>query len=392
MRFTFQIGTAVQASTAFPIRSKLITVAARLLAIFLTNWRLAADEIRLIENRVGISQILAINSRGHAIGSKEVEIPRIGLGDVVFFTDGEREMEMPLLEGYSNVRPTAISDNDLVVGYCARAAGSVEGNMEACLWDPKEKSIVGLGRLPNHRGSHAFDISADGHLVVGYSTGPNPATMVPCIWQQKGATWTCEPLPTIHDYNPYLLSSGVVISDNGKWIAACITVEIIDRPLAKRYVSATYVWQRDATAKWQYRKRNDQQMRVANINDDGVIAGTCLVDRNLRACVLDADGQFTLLELPDGDTSSAATDINNQGIVVGYSDDPPGPDGGPTAFVARDGTLIPVEFPVTAIFSAANTINDAGQIGGYLVQAVTEDTPERAAAFILSTENTDTDG
>lgn len=340
-------------------------------------------EIELIQNSPGLSQVLALNAKGHFIGSKEVEVPRVGLTDEAYFRGGGEEVDMPVLEGYTNVQPTAISDNDDVVGYCSRSIGSSGGNLEACLWKPKEGSITGLGRLPEHLGSHAFDISAEGTIVVGYSVGRNPPTMVPCVWEQEAGSWKCIRLPTLHEFNPYLLTGRAVISNDGTKIAACITVEVVNGPLGNKYPSSTFVWERDQDGQWQYRKRSEHQMRLAQINNQGVIVGSCLVDHNRRACMLQPDGRLVLFDLLPGDVSSAATDINDQGVVVGFSDDPPGPEGGPTAFVWADNQIRPLGFPVRAIFSSANSINNAGKVGGYLIEEVSENTPERAVAFIL---------
>ncbi len=333
-------------------------------------------EIELINNSPGLSQVVALNAHGHFVGSREVEIAGWGLSEQTYFRGAGLEIDMPVLETYTNVQPTAISDNDCIVGYCSRSIGSAEGNLEACLWKPLENSIVGLGRLPQHRGSHAFDISADGKVVVGYSVGPNPPTMVPCVWEHDGKHWQCTRLPTIHAYNPYLLTSRVVISDDGSQVAACITVEVVDRPVAIQYLSSTFVWQRDQNGIWQHNRRSEHQIRLADINNHGVIVGSCLVDHHQRACVLNTDGELIVLDLLAGDVSAAATDINDQGVVVGYSDDPPGPTGGPTAFVWSQDEIKPLALPVPAIYSSANAINDAGQIGGYLITEVTDDTPE----------------
>ena len=64
------------------------------------------------------------------------------------------------------------------------------------------------------------------------------------------------------------------------------------------------------------------------------------------------------------DISGEASDINNQGIVVGFSDDPPGPEGGPQAFTWQNGKTRPLEIPGENVFSMALGINDHGQIVG----------------------------
>ena len=44
-----------------------------------------------------------------------------------------------------------------------------------------------------------------------------------------------------------------------------------------------------------------------------------------------------MLELLPGDENSSALDVNNRGSVVGFSDDPRGPTGGPQAFIWTGG-------------------------------------------------------
>lgn len=326
----------------------------------------AQSNLQLIDNSPALSQAIDINLHGQIIGRKDVEIPKVGFMEQSFFWDGQRELAMPSLDDYTNMQATALADTGLVAGYAARAVGSGAGNIEACLWNTADDTIAGLGQLEGHRSSHAFDISADGTVVVGYSSGRDPATMVPVVWERQGDQWQCGRLPTIHDFNPYLLTGRVVVSGDGSKIAACITVRIVDRPIAKLYESSTFLWQRDESGTWNREALSDHQLRLGDINDAGMLTGSCLVDRARRGFVITSQREFRLLEPLEGDESSGGTDVNNDGTVVGYSDDPHGPEGGPTAFVWKGGDVERLDIPGDPYFSWAAAINDAGDIAGYL--------------------------
>jgi probable HAF family extracellular repeat protein len=363
-----------------------------------TSHACGQTKLELLDNSPSLSQAIDINRYGHIIGLKDVTVPKVGFMEQSYFWDGQLELAMPDLTGYTNTQATALADNGLVVGYAARAPGDGDGNMEACLWNTVDNAVIGLGRLEGHGASHAFDISADGSLVVGYSSGRDPTTMVPVVWQRSDGDWHCQRLSTIHDFNPYLLTARVVISGDGSKIAACITVRIIDRPIAKLYESSTFLWQRDENGTWQREKLSDHQLRLGDINDAGMLTGSCLVGTTRRGFVITPQREFQLLEPLEGDDATGGTDVNNEGTVVGYSDDPQGPEGGPTAFLWRGGNLERLEIPGDPYFSWAAAINDAGDIAGYLTprpekgandetKAPDESEVEQTVSFVLKAKD-----
>ena len=95
-----------------------------------------------------------------------------------------------------------------------------------------------------------------------------------------------------------------------------------------------------------------------------------------KAFVISADGEFQLLEALPGDENAGGTDINNAGTVVGYSDDPHGPDGGPTAFIWQGEEVTALEIPGDPYFSWAAAINEAGDVAGYLTPRAEEPAEE----------------
>ena len=341
-----------------------------------TSARAQNHHLELIDNSPSLSQAIDINRHGHILGRKDVTVPKVGFREQTYFWDGQLETAMPDLEGYTNMQATALADNGLAAGYAARAFGDAEGNLEACLWNTVDNTIVGLGRLEGHGASHAFDISADGKVIVGYSSGRDPATMVPVVWEQRDDGWDCQRLSTIHDFNPYLLTGRVVISGDGSKIAACITVRVVDRPIAKLYESSTFLWQRNAAGQWQREALSENQLRLGDINDAGMLTGSCLVGSARRAFVITPQREFMVLEPLEGDEAAGGTDVNNEGTVVGYSDDPHGPEGGPTAFVWKAGDVEKLEIPGDPYFSWAAAINNAGDIAGYLTPRPAADATE----------------
>ena len=340
------------------------------------------SKLQLIENSSGISRVVDLNANGQIIGLREIVERGIGLRQQSFFRSGDRDVVVPLLKGFTNMEPLALSDNGMVVGYAGRPLGHPQGSLRAFLWDVRGDASVGLGTLPDDRSSHAFDISADGHLVTGYSVGRDPARMVPCVWEQVDGVWCCTALSTIHPYNPFLLTSGVVVSDDGDKIAACITVKIISGPVT-RYPSSLVVWERQPDNQLQRRRVLDRAVRLGDINNQGMIAGSCLVKSKDRAFVYVPQEGFQLLELLEGDVSGAALDVNNHGTVVGYSDDPAGPLGGPQPFTWSDGQLSRLNLPDELVFGSADAINDAGQVAGYVQSTHQEEGPGQTLSFIL---------
>ena len=339
-------------------------------------------KLDLIDNSSGISQVFDLNARGEILGTKEVQTP-LGLGQEPFFRSGPRELKIGLLEGFTHLEPKALSDTGLVVGYASRTIGHPDGSLRAFLWEATSQQTVNLGTLPGDRGSIAFDISSDGSIVTGYSTGRDPARMLPCFWERIDSRWKCSALSTIQAYNPFLLSSRVVISDDGTRIAACLAVRSIPG-IIPRYENSLFMWTRNTQGSWQRSRLLDTSLTLADISNQGILAGSCVINSVRRAFVYDPQEGFQILELLEGDVSSQALALNNHGIVVGFSDDPFGPTGGPQAFIWSKGTLSPLDFTTKAAYSSASAINDKGQVAGYLVTEEEDAELSKAFVFVLS--------
>jgi len=357
-----------------------------LMTLVTTTSLVGAEEqpLTVIDNSIGISQVVDINRHGQVVGKKEIPVPALGLGQIPYFYDGDGEAPIEALDGYTNIEPEALSDRGQVVGFVSRALGHPEGSLRAFVWNSATRRIAGLEMLEGHRGSHALDISADGSRIVGYSTGAGPPQMVPCLWEHsEDGSWRCRQLSTIHAYNPVLLASRVVVSDNGELIAACITAKVVEGEIPI-YQNALFRWQRQE-GEWERQHLRDGSFCLYGINNHGMLAGSVVVDGKRRAFVFDPEDGFQIIELLEGDESGQALALNNEGTVVGYSDDPYGPIGGPRAFIWSHGKMSPLQFPVATLYSSAQAINDQGQIGGYYeTEPAAEDGQSDMVSFLLS--------
>ena len=319
----------------------------------------------IFDNTPTFSQALAINATGQIIGIREVASEEgTILSQEPFLIDGKQSTRVPLLDEYTNIELNALSDNGLVVGYASRPLGNPEGSTTGFVWDSKTGVMTRLMPAGNDVACHAQSISAAGDRITGYTAGSKPTRMLPCVWDwnQTEKKWQIETLETIEDYNPYIMSSGVVVSPDGQRIAACITVANLPNDT---YDSSLCHWQQTGGV-WKRQLVSDDQMYLCSMNNAGQIAGVITRDAVRLPCTVDVSGQVTLIDLLPGDVSGEARGINSAGTIVGFSDDPAGPDGGPLAFVWKNGTTSELELPVGTTASAAFGINEAGQIVGLL--------------------------
>ncbi len=335
----------------------------------------AGFELRAFDNSDSYSCVLDLNRHGHAIGVREASNPEGTIfSQKYWFSDGGKSIDLPLVEGYTNVVAEAISDNGLVVGFASRRIGHPEGSLIGFVWDSRTGKAT---KLPPHDGdnaSHAQDISADGTRISGYTTGANPPRLRPCVWSWDAgaASWHSTVLPTIEQFNPYLMSSRAVITPDGTRVAACVTERFLPDGTVD---SSLYLWT-DTDGRWQRSELSKQQMRLHGINDAGIMVGDLSQPTTRTPCRIDADGTVTELGFLPADRSGEARGINNAGVIVGFTDDPGNPESGPRAFVYENDQMKTLEMPPETVYSAAYCINDAGQIGGLADVAFPQETTE----------------
>ena len=351
-----------------------------LFAAMIPVWGLAQEpyEVRSIKNSESFSQAIAVNAKLEILGTRE--IIDSGVGTVKnFFRSGETETEIGVPKGFTNIEVQALSDSSLVVGYVSRPIGSAGGSIHAFAWDGNKRNLVLLPTLPGDLSAHAQDVSADGTRVSGYSIGNNPPRMRPCVWQWNGPkeTWECTVLTTIQDRNPFLQASHVIISPDGKRVAACIT----EREISEFIVdSSLHVWESDSQGQWIRRKISDEQMAIKDMNDKGDMVGSIIEGVASVACRMGLDGKLEKYSPLPNDESTIAYGINNAGVIVGMSDDPHGADGGPQAVLFQAGKTLPLPLPKDTVDSSALAINQAGVIAGLILRGNSES--EVPSAFI----------
>ncbi len=328
-------------------------------------------ELKRIANSKSFSQIHAINASLESIGTKEVT--EAGISSTKgFFRRGVEELDIPILKDFTNVEAYALSDTGMVVGYVSRPFQAVGGSVKAFVWNTKTNEQKFLAPLPTDIVCHAQDISADGHRITGYSIGNEPPRMRPCIWEWKETDkeYVPQELSSVLPNNPFLQVGHVIISPDGKRIAATLSEKQVS-PF--EYDCSLYVWDRDAKGKWARTKISDEEPKLRDLNNNGTMVGSVKLEGITRACVVDIRGKLNLIDLLTGDVSSEAYGINDAGTVVGLSDDPPGETGAPQPFVYEKGAVSQLELSSNTQSGAALAINQQGAIGGYLLEGTEEE-------------------
>jgi uncharacterized membrane protein len=313
------------------------------------------------QNSASYSQAIAINSQGNILGFKEVPNREGTIFSNVYFFVDKTNHDMPVPKGYTNSEAAAVSDTGLVVGHVTRPIRSEGGSLRAVLWNPAKDSVDLLPLPEDDLVADAQDISADGKLITGYSTGPERLRPAIWVWQEQAQNWKVEVLPTIHQMNPYLMSAQLVISPDGKTIVGCCTEKFGPGGSVD---SALYKWQL-REGQWERTLITTEQLYVKAINNRGQIVGSITGGSSGRMpCLLSPEGQITTLELLEGDASGEARDINEEAVIVGWSDDPHGPEGGPVPCQWNVEGKVTQLILSTESFGMANGINNAGQIAG----------------------------
>jgi uncharacterized membrane protein len=341
-------------------------------------------KLQILDNSETLSAALAINSGGSIIGQKEVPSEdKTIFSNVYFYCNKLKSKDMPIPKGFSNIEAVALSDNNRVVGRATRAIGAKDGSLRAVVWDPEASDEVQLlPRAEDDIAGDAQDISADGLRVTGYSTGPERMRPTLWSWDKKQEKWSVTILPTLHENNPYLMSSQLIVSPDGKTIVGCCTESF--RPDGS-VDSGLFVW-RDKDGKWERSLVTSEQMYVKAINNKGQIAGSVAEKHGRMPCLVTLDGKIKMLELLPGDVSGEARDINENSDIVGWSDDPHGPEGGPAPCRWNtEGKATPVEISESG-YGSIHSINEAGQVAGMidLVVAGEDNKPENEKVMVLA--------
>lgn len=341
-------------------------------------------KMQLLQNSETLSLAIAINSSGSVIGYKEVPNEEKTIFRNVFFFCGKlRSKDMPLPKGFTNIEATAISDNNRVVGRATRPIGAKDGSLRAVVWNAESDEQVQL--LPRPEGDlscDAQDVSADGTRITGYATGPDRLRPVLWSWNEQQMQWSITLLPVIHEFNPYLMSAQLIISPDGKTIVGCCTEKFLSDGSVD---SGLYMWQQQE-GQWNRKLITSEQMYVKAINNKGQIAGSAVQAHGRMPCLITLDGTLQMLQLLPGDVSGEARDINEKSEIVGWSDDPPGTEGGPVACRWKpDGSAFHIELSESG-YGSVYSINNEGQLAGMvdLVIPGEDDKPENTKSLVLA--------
>lgn len=324
-------------------------------------------EMDLFQNTVSMSQALAINNHGSVVGTREVleeRGPATALRTISFYHGSHGTKDIPIPETFTSFESVGISDTDIVVGYATRPLKHQDGSLRGIAWDSKTEQFFVLPVAEGDKINQAQGISADGKRITGYTTGPE--RLRPALWEFDDSTqqWKIIILPTIHDHNPYLMSGHLVISPDGRRIAGCCTEElrsdgVIDNSL--------FLWTEKRKGEWERTRISTEYMYLGGINNRGEMVGSLYGEKGGRLpCYISPEGKIVKLELLPGDVSGEAKGINHQAVIVGFSDDPIGKEGGPELCLwSKDGKAR--KFGGSApCYGAILGINDSGQMSGMI--------------------------
>lgn len=353
-------------------QAKLVFVALPLAATVLIAACSRPDDIRKISGKgfelhvhdhsSSLTRLLAINDKHHVLGMMERpnEDNEDVLDQIYFFHNGKKRYELPMLDGFTNIEALHLSNNALVVGFASRQLGHPDGSLAGILWDPLKAKLSKLGPIKGDNAAIAHSISADGKRITGYSTGANPAKLRPCIWTQNKDQWTATALPTIEQFNPFLMTGSAVISPDGKLIAAAVTEAISSVGV---HDSSVFVWQ-EIDGQWERKLVCKEPLRIHSLNSLGECVGELTLPAGRMPYKVDMDGNLTALPLLEGDTSGEAWGINEQGVVVGISDNLTAADGGPRPVRWVNNKVERIKLPEGSEFGGSYAVNNSGGIAG----------------------------
>ncbi|XZE19344.1 hypothetical protein SH449x_004662 [Pirellulaceae bacterium SH449] len=342
--------------------------------------------LEVVVNSETFSQASAINSNGSIVGTREVMGAASGIiSQKSFYFGIHGHLDMPLPASFTNVEVTGISDTELVIGYATRPIGHPDGNLNGVVWSPETGAVTVLPLPEGDSACHSQSVSADGKIVAGYSTGPSRLRPVLWTYEAESGKWSVTVLPTLHEHNPYLMSGRLQITPDGSYVAGCCTEAFLPNGVID---SSLYVWERADGGQWERSQLSNEQFYIFGINNKRELVGSMRSPTGKTLPVyFDDKGAMTTLDLLEGDIGGEARGINDQSVIVGFSDDPPGPDGGPEPCMwTVDGKVKRIVLG-SSPYGVVQGINASGQLAGMATlieegaEGETEDVVERALAF-----------
>ncbi|MBD0671964.1 hypothetical protein [Streptomyces sp. CBMA156] len=254
----------------------------------------------------------------------------------VRWTSYDTPAELLPLPGDTAASPTAISDNGTAVGTSGTATST-----HAVAWPPSGTPVA-LPPLPGDTESAAVAVNSTG-TAVGYSYGAGGITSQRAVAWSPDGTVTALAVPA-----GYLSSNATRITDSGIVIGR-------GRPGGPPVAGHALVWNAAGTV------ADLGPGSTANaVNNTGTVVG----GQSGQAARWTVDG--TPQPLAPTALEGVATDINDLGVTIGYTSDPPPARAQHYAQLWNaDGTLdtLPVWHP-SFPYSVPSAITDSGLIVG----------------------------
>jgi hypothetical protein len=312
----------------------------------------------LLPPGIAESQLWHLNNAGDAVGRCEIfDASRNSIADFVCLLSHELVTPLPKLEHYQKMECSAISDSGVIVGYAYSPLHKDSPALQAFLFDRQNSTTLPLPNLSSTKATLATAISSDGKTIAGVCGGQA------CVWEHNGTSWIAAPLPQMVEG---LSTQKVCLSDSGM-IAVAFQ--------RGSHLAELTLWRRDDQGLWQRSFRLEAEVTLHDVNNAATIVGSkdIVVDSRpvARGFVLNAAQDSTSQDIEliapfEGDNFSTARSINNQGVVVGWSDGVGDDTKWPRSFVWKCGKMRSLELGTATTPSQAFGINDKGDVVGLL--------------------------
>lgn len=315
--------------------------------------------LHAFRNSVGLTEVLAISDAGTLLGRREKLTSVRSLRQHPFLRRDGKDEELPIPSGFTSIDVFGLSEAGSVVGYTTRPIGHPNGSQRAVVWSNGAPTVLPVAA--GYRDAVGHDMDAAGSLVTGIQLGRDPPRIVPCVWHRTDDQWQVSLLETPVAYNPLLSTARVVMSPNGKRIAASLVAS--EQGAIRSY--ALYFFERRDES-WIGRPIVERAVHLADLNDAGTAVGRILFERNRRAFVVQNE-QGRLLPIPEGHVSSYATSVNAHDQIVGHSSEPRGPHAELSACLWHNSRNLHVlRFSDSIDSSTALAISNSSTVAGQL--------------------------
>jgi probable HAF family extracellular repeat protein len=267
-------------------------------------------------------------------------------------------VRLPTLGG-TNSGGNSINNRGWVAGY-SRVAG--DQSREAALW--RDGELIPLGTLGGPNSSVAWPVKNNRGIIVGISQTDEP--------EPEGARWSCSAFFT----GPFVVGKkcfGFVWDDKDRVMKKL-------PPLGGNNSFAAAANNRRQVVGWAETSVRDPQGCEAP-----QVFRFVAVIWNLKKDKDDDDIEIEELPLPPGDTSSAATAINNRGQAVGISgrcDQAVGRHSARVAVLWDKGEVIEIGNLGAPHWATATAINEQGDVAGFASQPDAGPDEQRFSAFL----------